>query len=81
MTENENIIIIDNIPYQYENNFLTKIDKNLDDLEKEITFNCNNINNINNIEKNNIDNLNKFYKDLNDFDIIQHNKNIFIFVS
>ena len=71
--EDDNIITIDNILYKYENNSLIKINKDLNDLQEEIAFNCNNIDNI---EKNNIDNLNKFYKHLNNFDKTQHNIHI-----
>ena len=70
--QEENIILINNKPFQYINDSLTEITKSLDELDEEIKFKCNQ----NNIEKNNIDNLNKFYDDLNKFDISTHNQNI-----
>jgi len=70
--ENENIVIINNIAFKYNNDSLTEESKDLDVLEKEIVMKCSS----NNIEKNNIEDLNKFYKDLNDFNIEQHNTHI-----
>ena len=70
--ENENIILINNIPFKYNNDSLTQENKDLDTLEKEISLRCYN----KNIENSNIEDLNKFYKDLNSFNIEQHNIHI-----
>ena len=70
--QEENIILIDKKPYQYENDSLKEINMNLDELNKQIKLKCNQ----NNIEINNANDLNKFYKDLNNFDIEKHNTNI-----
>lgn len=71
--ENDNIVLIDNVPYTHNDNELKSLNMDLDTLHKEIINKCINPNVI---ARNNINNVNNFYKKLNNIDISDHKKNI-----
>tara|TARA_Y100000816_G_scaffold289331_1_gene275587 strand:+ start:1595 stop:8236 length:6642 start_codon:yes stop_codon:yes gene_type:complete len=70
---NDNIVLIKNKPYSFNNNEIKPLNITLDDLEKTIKNKCNDPNTIINTNNKNINNL---YKKLNEIDLDIHKKKL-----